>query len=118
MFIYWNSGSTLLDSPPEHFLLYGNQTITENMSQIVITKASILSNLTVVLTAAPGLGNTRIFTIRQNGADTTLSVTLTGAASMGVDSINTVAVSQFDLISASSTGTGNTAVGIVSVQVV
>jgi hypothetical protein len=120
MFAYWNSGANLANN---NFLLYGNMTTTESFAQIVITKTSTVSNLVVKLVGSgsinPGTGS-RTFTIRKNGVNTALSVTITGAATTGSDLVDTVSVAQFDLISIEQTQSApqNPAGGTVSVQII
>ena len=117
MFAYWNSGANLGQN---NFLLYGDQDTNEDNTEIVITKASTISNLTVRLNNAPGGATTRTFTLRLNGANTALTVTITGAATTGTDAVNTVSVVQFDRIALLHTRTGAPVAsrGAVSVQII
>jgi hypothetical protein len=119
MFTFWNSGGALGNN---NYLVYGDQDTSEANTQIVITKDSVISNLTVRLTAAPGGTTSRTFTLRLNGANTALSVTITGAATTGSNTVDTVSVTQFDRIALLHTRSAppfpNFSVGSVSVQIV
>jgi hypothetical protein len=121
MFVYWNSGGNLSGN---NFLLYGNQDSAENHTQILITKVSTAQNLIVHLTTAPTIGNKdRTFTIRLNGVDTALTVTIADGATDGTDAVNTVALVAGDLISIKHTITGaggapTASVGMASVQII
>jgi hypothetical protein len=65
-----------------------------------MTQAGTLKNLFVKLTAAPGGAASYRVTIRLNGANTALVVNVTGAATTGSDTVDTVAYAAFDLVSA------------------
>lgn len=78
----------------------------EAQQQIVVTRNGILKHLYANLTAAPGVGNSKTFTVRVNGVSTAISVTLTGAVTSGSDVANTVAVVAGDLVTILVTHTG------------
>lgn len=77
---------------------------------VVIPTGGTLKNLYTRLSAAPGTDNTRIFTVRKNGVDTSLTKTF-GATDSGVlsDTVNTVTVAAGDLITLQKTETGTPA---------
>lgn len=94
--IHWNSGGNYSNN---NFMLYGAQDTTEARTQIVISRARSVSTLVVSLLAAPGVGNTHTFTIRKNGVNTALAVSITGASTTGANTTNVVSFAQFDLLS-------------------
>lgn len=96
--IFFNSGGTLTSN---NLQLYGAQRTlaTETQSQILSSRSATLRNLRVFLTAAPGGATSRTFTVRVNGAGTTLLATVAGAATTATDLVNTVAVVAGDRIS-------------------
>jgi hypothetical protein len=112
-----NSGTSLLS---DWFLeVGGGMSKTEPEAQTVITRAGTLKNLFTTLTAPPGDGATRTFTVRKNGMNTPLVVTFRGATAMkGCDTADSVPVLPYDLISVQNTSTGSPAasVGVVSFE--
>jgi hypothetical protein len=70
----------------------------EFSAAFTVLRDTTLGPLYVRLSSTPGLGNSRTFTIRQNGVDTSLLVTLTGTDVEGTDT-STLAVSAGDQIS-------------------
>ena len=131
--ISWNSGVNLANnSGTNDFLRFGSMissTTSENSTKTVITKSGILSNLTVQLVtstgngdASPGEGKSRTFTVRKNGVNTSLLVTIADSATNGSndDPNNAVSVEKYDLISLVhnvTNGPTNSALGIASVQI-
>ena len=101
------------------YIRYGSETSTESTAQILVTEAGTAEYLYVTLTAAPGVGNSRIFTFSLNGVSQTLAVTITGAATTGSDLVNTVSLVSGDLITILHTTTGNptNATGIVTFKI-
>lgn len=106
MSIFYNSGGSLANN---RYIRYESQNNTEFQSQILMGVTGTLRNLNIQLQSAPGVGATRTFTIRKNGINTTLNVSITGAATTGSDNIDTVSVIPFDLISLLHTTTGSPA---------
>lgn len=82
---------------------------TEVQRQIVAPTGGAISSMYIVLTTAPGVGNSRIYTLRKNGADTALTVTITGAATTGNLTGTSVSVAAGDLLSISVAITGTPA---------
>lgn len=71
----------------------------ENLRQQTIPHVCTLKTLRVTLTVAPtGVGKSRTFTVRKNGINTALTVTITNAAVTGSDLVNSVAFAAGDLI--------------------
>jgi len=106
MSIFYNSGGSLANN---RYLRYESQDNTEFQSQLLMGVTGTISNLNVLLEAAPDGAATRTFTIRKNGVNTALTVTITGANTTGSDNTNTVSVIPFDLISLLHTRTGTPA---------
>src|SRR5437667_7760611 len=102
--IRWNSGSNLSDNT---FQLYGKQDTVEEQSQLVFLEKGILSNLTVKLTSAPGIGNSRKFTVKLNSVNTSLDVIIADNATSGSNNIDQVQVNELDCISLLHTSTNN-----------
>lgn len=71
----------------------------DDISQMLIGVAGTLSNFRVSLTAAPGVGKTRTFTVRVDGVDSGLFVALTGAETDKTDAANSIAVTAFNRVS-------------------
>ena len=67
--------------------------------QSVVSAPGTISKLYFKLTAAPGAGKSVTFTVRKNGIDTSLSVTISGTDTTGSDLVNSIAVSAGDLLS-------------------
>ncbi len=113
-----NSGGNLLNNG---FLIMGNQfsSANESETQIVATRSETLQNLFVHLTSSPDIGSSWTFTVRKNGSNTTLAVTITGASTTGSDVADNVAISAFDLISiqVSASGAPSPAVGAASFEI-
>lgn len=126
MMIYWNSGANLSNNGASDFLRYGSFTSsTENTTKVVIPKGGVISRLVVKLDTitnttnpAPGPGNSRTFTVRKNGVDTDLSVTISNNETTGESKYGKVVhVKKFDeitLVHRSSIGITNVAIAIAS----
>ena len=114
-FLNWNSGGNLTDNV---FLLNGFISINECHTQTIIPKSVTINKLAVILNNSPGQG-TRFFTLRINGIDTQLKVSLTGDVTT-VQNSNKIKVHPFDLISIHhvSTGTVNDSNGMVTVELI
>ena len=64
-------------------------TATESNATTIIPLNCTMSNFYVNLSTAPGLGNSYTFTIRKNGANTPISVTISGNQLSGSNTTNT-----------------------------
>ena len=73
----------------------------------IVTTPGTISNLRMVLSAAPGAGKTWTFAVRKNGVDTALTVAITGTATTGSDTTNPVTVVAGDVVSFHATPTSN-----------
>jgi len=89
------------------YVRFGSSTFTENFAQIVAPKNGFITNLAVILSAAPSGASTRTLAIRVNEITTPLSVTITGGATGGINTSSIIAVNQLDLISLISSGVAN-----------
>lgn len=78
----------------------------EFMASFVMTDTFTLQNLFVNLTTVPGGGNARVFTVRVNGGDTPLVVTISGFTTSGSNTVNTVPVLAGDRVSLQVTNIG------------
>jgi hypothetical protein len=102
--LYFNSGTVTTTNGD--FLLYGSQTATEDLAQIVSTRNGTARNLYVYLGQSPGTGATRTITVRKTGAATTLTVAITGNNTMGSNTTDTFTFAPFDLLSVVNTVAG------------
>jgi hypothetical protein len=73
---------------------------------ITIQETYVLYNLRIELTSIPGFGNSRTFTVRVDGVDTALSVTITGLSTVATNTIDQINVSPGNQISLRTTSTG------------
>ena len=123
--INWNSGGNLINSVNiGEYLRYGStaSSLGESSTKILVPQDGILTKLLVKLDTntdnnpAPGEGNIRVFTVRRNGVNTDLKITLTGDEIQG-ELLAKIPVKKFDLISLNHqviAGTPNNAIGIAS----
>src|SRR6185437_1759168 len=94
------SNSTLTTA---YFLGSGYQTNLEYGAQVIMTRAGTVGNL--IGQAFQGVsGGTVVYTIRKNGVDTSVAITITAT---GNSTTNTVSVAAGDLISIKITLTGS-----------
>lgn len=83
------------------------ESATETDVSIPIPCAGTIKRLYVIATAAPGAGETFIYVVRKNAADTSLTCTVSGAsATTAQDLGNSVTVAAMDLISVKLTVSG------------
>lgn len=80
----------------------------DGQTSIVSAYGSFI-NLRVDLTVAPGAGQSRTFTLRVNGSDTALTVTISETNTSATDTTHSVAVSPGDTVSFTQTDTGSAA---------
>lgn len=123
----WNSGGNLINSLGiKEFLRFGStaSSLAESSTKIVVPYDGILTNLIVKLDTntnndpSPGKDNSRIFTIRKNGQDTSLFVKISDNE-IHNESNSKIFVKKYDLISLShhvNSGVPNNAIGIASVN--
>jgi hypothetical protein len=78
---------------------------TEADNQQPCPTTGTIKNLYAKVAVAPGVGNTYIYMLRKNGADTTLTCTIAGAATTANDVANSVAVVAGDLLDVRCTAT-------------
>lgn len=86
----------------------GAWTLTET-DRDQLAQQCVLKNLYVLLSGAPGGGKSYTFTVRQNGADSALVVTIADAAVSGNDIVNTVNISNEDVVDLKSVPAGTPA---------
>jgi len=77
--------------------------ISEDVVQQAIPISGDVSKLYVTVGAAPGAGNSYSFTMRKNGADTSLGCVVANAATTCADTTNSVAFEAGELISLKAT---------------
>lgn len=72
---------------------------SEGTCQVPIPFAGTFKNMRVVIDNPPGAGRSRVFTLRVNGVNSILVVTISGAVDVtGSDLVNEVAVNAGDLV--------------------
>jgi len=74
---------------------------------LLMTSNGVISNMYVLLNAAPGGVTTRTFTLMLNGVATTLTCTIVGTDITGNDLVNSVAVTTGDYITVRCSVTGS-----------
>lgn len=79
----------------------------ESQRNEVISCNGTLKNLHILLSAAPGVGKSYVFTLRVNGAASSLTCTITGAATTGSDTTHQVTVAAGDCVSLECAPTAN-----------
>lgn len=72
---------------------------TETGARSVMPTGGTIDKLTASVISAPGVGKSRTYTLRKNGADTAITCQIAGAATSCTDSVNTVSVAAADLLS-------------------
>lgn len=85
---------------------YITTTANEFMAAFIVTSAFTLRNLFVNLSTIPGGGNARTFTVRVNGIDTPLALTISGFATSATNTGNFIPVVPGDRISLRTTSLG------------
>ena len=95
------AGNTHATSTLYFSFLYGpvgsGPTLYSYTSDVVPT-AGVLSGLTIILAAAPGVGKSFAFTVMVNGAATDISITISGTDTQGQDLIHSAALSAGDYV--------------------
>lgn len=81
--IYWNSYSVLATG---NFVGPSGEATTYPNAQAVTNNQISITSLRVLLTAAPGVGESWTFTLYVNGSPTLLTVTISGASISAVNS--------------------------------
>lgn len=79
----------------------------DTFSDQVIATAGTIKNLYVKLTAAPGVGKTRTYTVFINGSSTAITCTISDAATTANDTTHSVSVSAGDRIAVRQPTTGS-----------
>ena len=104
--------NNLATSGTEYLAIVGgeiNPSTTESAHQIVMSEDGTMKRFFVELFTAPGVGTSRTFTLRKNGQDQTLTVTISNTDTTGRDLNNSFSFVAGDLISISSTVSGTPA---------
>ena len=92
----------------------GNETVDKIF---VCPRIGIIANLYVILSAAPGAGKNLVLTVRKNGADQTLTCTISEAATTGNDTAHTFNVAAGDYLSISAVLDAAATVQLVSASI-
>lgn len=71
-----------------------------------ISSPMTIYNMYMVLEVAPGASGTKTFTLRKNAADTTMTVTMTGATLVASDTTHYQSIAAYDTLSMKETYTG------------
>jgi hypothetical protein len=89
---------------------------TETTAQCVMPTAGAIDALYIGLSAAPGAGTSKIFTLRKNNADSALAVTIADAATTGSTVGTSVSYVAGDIISVSVTVSGAAAASTAQIS--
>jgi len=91
---------------------------TEVRGTVVWPVAGVFANLLITGVVAPGAGKSWTFTVRKNGVDTALTVTISDTATSARDSTHTVSVAAGDSVTLQAVPSGSpTAISLVTVAV-
>lgn len=90
---------------------------TENVVSTIMAVSGNLKNLYVKMTTAPGGATNRVFALMVNGVATSLTCTVTGAATTGSDTSNSVAVVAGDQVSIRDITSGSAATAGLTIGV-
>jgi hypothetical protein len=113
LFVSGSGGNNLSNTAAEYFPIScvstdaGNG--TENLRSQIISAPGTIKNLYINLSAAPGSGKSRAFTLYVNGSATAVTQTISDTATTGNDTTHTAAVVAGDTISILHTPTGTPA---------
>jgi hypothetical protein len=103
-YLQFNSGSTQVTAAATAYAPVGGSSVfsaTENIRQTIATRPMLVSNLVLVTaTAQSGTGSV-VYTLRKNGVNTAITITIAAGAAAGTftDSTNSVQFAANDLIS-------------------
>jgi len=112
-FIFADSG---IIAPTTTFLRPGTATATANEMQLRVSQAMIVKALSIRLANAPGTGNSVTWTVRKNGSNTAIAVTITDTNTTGLFNSASVNFAAGDLISISQVPSGaNSASDVMAV---
>lgn len=103
------SGPSLTFSGTQYFPIGGGgiASSTETNVDLDSPAAATIQNFSVQMSAAPGVGNTVVYTWRKNATGTTLTCTITGASQTACnDTTHTITVVQGDLMDIQAVTTG------------
>lgn len=108
-------GTAIADSTARRAGIVHNNTTggwnsgTASFRDQLISSAGTMQNMRVLLTVAPGVGTSYVFTLYKNGSATALTVTISGTATTGSDTTHTVTVAAGDALRWEYTVTGTPA---------
>jgi hypothetical protein len=90
-----------LDNTQTVYIMFGgtNNGTSESLRAVPVPFTGLIKNLRVNMNLAPGAGKNWTFTLRVNGADTAITVTIANAATNGTDLTHVVSVTKGDLLS-------------------
>jgi len=113
-FIRLNPNGNFLNN---QYVQTGGQSVTESAGQSLIYQTSTLTGFRVNLVNSPGVGNSRTFTLRKNGVNTAIVITIIDANTTGTStgSVSLVAgdlVSCFHTLSGASASQGQIVIAI------
>lgn len=89
-----NSASTRYMSPGA----FNSASRTDNETRVPMPTAGVINSLYVSLSAAPGVGNSKVLTVHKNGSATGITVTISGAATTGNITAQNISWVQGDVI--------------------
>jgi hypothetical protein len=107
---YWYNQSTAT----RYFSIYGctEDSISNHNCWFLVPAAGVLRKFRMVLSTAPGAGKSFTYTVRKNGSDTSLAITITGAATTTGQKLDyDLAIAAGDRLDIKSTSSGTPAAG-------
>ncbi len=107
----YNSGANLIN---DSYLRDGNATMCEQCTERLMTNSGTVSNLSVKLYSAAADGSSTVFTLRKNGIDTPMTVTILAGAQTGCNDQRTIKVEPFDVLSLVVRFIGNPTTGAIA----
>lgn len=110
--LFWSDFQNTLSTSTTYrsvFRHYNGIFSNEPNTAIEITIPCTVRDLAIALTAAPGGATSRTFTVRKNGADTALTITISGASTSGSNTSDAITFAVGDTISLKCTVSGSPA---------
>lgn len=103
-FLQFNGGAAQVTASTTAYAPIGstsNFNPTENNRQTIIARNALISNLVIITATTQSAGGSLVFTIRKNGVDTALTLTIAAGTVAGTftDATNSVQFAANDIIS-------------------
>jgi hypothetical protein len=96
--VYFSDGEIDLDIGETKYIGLGQSSASDVML-VVIPQGGVVYDLRVVTTGSPGSGQNYVFTVHKNQAATTVTCTISGGNTTGLDEVNSFSVAAGDVLS-------------------